>query len=319
MKALVNIAHGSGAEFMSISFARTLADKYDEIYISSVNKYFADALSNENSKFISIGMNELPSLFHTIMRSKDEWTVLNNEVYAESSFILRTDNYYASLARKWNVEAPDFNDQGTVYTPYLIVPEQLKEAAKQFAQQHKKFILFQRQGGINPVIPHNERLANVNRPEQGLKRAYPTDKSEQLVSLLNKDGYEVVQYCLPEEPHVKGTIFLNVEQNQLFYHELSKYAKGVITIDSSLLHLSVHNNDNVVVIWNQTQTDKDKCIGFGYQKCRNLFSRTDNDTPYFNGIPASPYIEYVDPETVYRTFKNEPERQDKIQKKQQVD
>lgn len=314
-KALVNISHGSGAEFMSISFARALTDKYDEIYISSVNKYFTDALAQENSKFVSIGMNELPSLFHTIMTDREDWVVLNNEVYQESQFVLRLDNYYASLARKWNIEEPEFNDQGSVYTPHLEAPEQLKQAAKKFSQEHKKFVLFQRQGGINPVVPHNERLAQLSRPEQGLKRSYPIDKSEKLVELLAKDGYEVVQYCLPEEPHVKGTIYLNQEQSQLFYHELSKYAKGVITIDSSLLHLSVHNNDNVVVIWNQTQTDKDKCIGFGYQKCKNLYSKTDNTTPYFNGIPASPYIEYVEPEEIYRAF-NEPKRQDKVSKKQ---
>lgn len=303
-KCLLTIGHGSGAEAMSISFARNLKDKYSEIYISAPNKYFADALALENSKFISIGQNELPSLFHTIMRDREEWSVLNNEVYGQSKFILRGSNYYTELAKLWNIEAPKYTGQGSTYTPYFIVPENIKKDAQQFAQQHKNFIMFQRQGGINPVTPPQQRMQMAQQPEMGLKRAYPIDKSERLVELLTKKGYEVLQYCLPEEPHIKGTIYTQTEANQLFYHELSKYAKGVITIDSSLLHLSVHNNDNVVAIWNQTQTPNQTTIGFGYDKCKNLYSEVDVDSPYFNGIPSSPYITYVEPETIVSAFED---------------
>lgn len=309
MNALITIERGSGAEFMSVSMVRELVKtkKYSSIYVSAVNKYFADCLQNEYPDIVySISRNELPTIFTTIMMDKDNWEVFKNDVYGTSDFILRKDNYYDSLRALWKMERKnDWDSNGSSYEPYLKIPETLLKGAEEFSKQHPNFIIFQRAGGINPVANHEERIRAVNTPEQGLKRAYPIDKSEELVNLLVKDKYEVLQYALPEEPHIKGTIYLNQEQNQLFYHALAKYCKGVITIDSSLMHLTIKDAPKQVVIALQTMSGKNDFRGFYYKKSIKVYDKNYNPaSPYFNGIPESPVINYPTPKEIYTAFTN---------------
>ena len=307
MNCLIVISHGSGCEMMSVSLIRELVktNKYSSIYVTAVNKYFADCLRNEFPDVVySIDRNELPTIFTTIMMDKDNWEVFNNEVYGTSDFTLRKDNFYDSLRALWKMDRKnDWDNNGSSYEPYLQIPEYFENSAKDFSQQHPKFIMFQRAGGINPVANHEERMRAANSPEQGLKRSYPIDKSEKLVELLVKDGYEVLQYALPEEPHIKGTIYLNQEQNQLLYHALAKYSKGVICIDSSLMHLTIKDAPKQVVIALQSMSGKDDFRGLYYKKSKKVYDKNYKPTaPYFNGIPESTVINYPDPKEVYEAF-----------------
>lgn len=303
---LLMVRHGSGLEFATISLARDLAKEYKSLYISSANTYFAECLERENGNIHAISNNELVSLFSTVMRDKKNWDVFDNEVYQTSKFFLRDDNIYDALREHWNMKRlNDWTKDGSSYTPYLsVIPDIIKRQVFEFTKQHPKLVMLQRKGGINPVVPHNERLRAVQAPERGLVRSYPLKESEEVVKLLVSKGYEVLQYCLPEEERVKGCLYMQQEQSQLFYYELSKHAAGIITIDSSLLHLSIHNNDNVVCIWEQSASGDRDCRGFGYKKAKNLYCKVDTSVPYFNGVPASPYIEYVAPEDIVEAFEH---------------
>lgn len=297
MKYLFLVNHGSGAEFMQVSLIREFAKQHnnDKVYISAVNKYFADSLAVELDNVESIDRGELYPLFTTIMQNKKAWTIFQPEVYQSPSFFLREDNFYDTYRELIGMKRlKNWDKNGTDTIPYIsFVPDFIKKDAEEFVKEHPNFILFQRQGGINPVLSPQERKESIQKGENGLKRSYPIPDSEKLVEALVNKGYEVLQYCLPEEPHIKSTLYLQNEANQLFYYELTKFCKGVITIDSSLLHLSIKNAPWVICLWAQSACGDKDCRGFGYKKAHNLFCHDYKPvSPYFNGMPDTPVIDY---------------------------
>lgn len=308
MNALYIIEHGSGAEFMQVAvIARELAVKYEKLYVSAINRYFADMLAVELDNVESIDRAELAPLFTTIMNDKSNWIVFNNDVYKTYKFFSRQDNFYDGYRELVGLERKNnWSEKGSDELPELLVPDNIKEEAKKFSVEHPNFVMVQFAGGINPVTPPPERLKILQQPEVGLKRKYPVKDAEKVVELLVKEGYEVLQYCLPEEVHIKGTFYMQEEQNQLLYHELSRYCKGVVCIDSSLMHLSIAHCPKMVVLWGQSASGKNNVEGFGYSKAINLTAKNYTPiSPYFNGIPDSPYIDWVKPEDVIKAFKKE--------------
>lgn len=308
MNYLFIVNHGSGAEYMQCSIIRDFAKEHkdDKVYVSAVNKYFADMLEMELSNCKSIDRNTIVPLFTQIMLDKSNWTVYQPEVYQQAKFFLREDNYYDTYRELIGMPRKnDWSEKGSDYTPELAIPQSVKDAAKQFADQHKNFILFQRRGGINPVSDHNSRVFATNRPETGLLRSWSMKESTRFVDLAKKAGYEVVQYKLPEEEGVVGCTVFERENTQLFYVELAKYAAAVVTIDSSLMHLAAKNAKKLVAIWGQSASNKDDCRGFGYSKAVNLFAKNYKPvSPYFNGVPDTPVVEMATAEDVMKALKS---------------
>lgn len=308
MNYLILVNHGSGAEFMQCSLIRDFAKEHpeDKVYISAINRYFADMLAEEVENVESIDRGEIAPLFNQIMNEKDEWFVYQPEVYQTYKFMTRQDNFYDCYRELLGMERKnDWSEKGSKYLPYLKIPESLEQEAKKFAEEHKKFVIFQRQGGINPVTPPNERINIVQQGEHGLKRAYPINYSEKVVEGLQARGYEVIQYCLPEEPHIKGTIYMQQEQNQLIYTALAKYASGIVCIDSSLMHLTIKDCKHMTVMWAQSASDKNNCCGFGYEKADNLFAHNYKPlSVYFTGIPDSPVVNMATPNEVLASVDN---------------
>ena len=114
-------------------------------------------------------------------------------------------------------------------------------------------------------------------------------------------GYEVLHYSLPNEPRLQNAIYMQTVMPQLFYHELAKYAEGIITIDSSLMHLAVKHCKKMIVIWVHTSP-----ISFGYSKDKviNLRNVTDDKIggPSMNMIPLTPIVDYPSPSEIYNMF-----------------
>ena len=191
--------------------------------------------------------------------------------------------------------------QATMPTFLMNTMDNINNAAE-FSKQHPRFVMFCRQGGLSNLPgPDGRRQPGQ---EHGLLRSYPIDKSEKLVELLNQKGYEVLQVCLPEEPHIKDAIYMNAEMPMTFYTELAKYAEAVITIDSSLMHFTIANCKKMVAIWLQTNVN-----GFGYVKAINL--NPVNYTPIsllLSGIQDSPICEPVSPEEIVNAVEGRTEK-----------
>lgn len=298
--AFMPVSHGSGREFMQIAvIGRLLARRYKRVYITAFNKYFAEALADEFENVTVIDGAEVQSFWHSHWHEKDDIDVFSEDPYNMNNFSMRRLHIYDAWAQLY--ELPSL---GPDTLPILKAPEQIQEGAKNFAKSHKRFIIFQRAGGQNPIgVRRDEKghiMQSYNTNEIGLKRAYPLKESERLVKKFREAGYEVLQYCLENEPHVKGAIYLNNEQNQLFYMELAKYAEGVVTIDSSLMHLTVANAKKIVVIWGQTSVKS-----FGYSKAVNIQLNDDKSFggPSMTNVQLFPEVKFPTADEVFKAFK----------------
>lgn len=303
-RAFLNVTRGSGREFMSCAvIARELAAKYDTLYLAAFNKYFAEALADELDNVRVIDQAEIASFWNTHYDKVQDNFIA--EPYNLSDFSMRRIHFYDAYRKVIGLdEKHDWNENGTSTLPKLVVPKAMQNSAFEFSKQHKKFVIVQFHGGQNPVgVKRNEQNLIVQPymyNEVGLHRHYPMDKADELCSLLKAEGYEVLQYTLNNEPHCKDALYLQHENNQLWWHALSEYADGIITIDSSLMHLGISNCKKMCVIWVQTSP-----INFGYQKAVNIISNKVEDFggPSMAGVPLNPDVNYPDPEYVVKCFK----------------
>lgn len=297
--AYMPVNHGSGREFIQIAvIGRQLAKMYEKVYITAFNKYFAEALAAELPNVVVIDGAEINAFWHKHWNERNEIDIFSEDPYGMNNFSMRRLNIYSAWAMLF--ELPSDVER---MLPVLKVPSNIEEGVKDFAAKHDKFIIFQRAGGQNPVGARRNENGHICQPyntnEIGLKRSYPLEKSERLVQLFRDAGYEVLQYCLENEPHVKGAIYFNTEQNQLFYMELAKYADGVVTIDSSLMHLTIANCKKMVVIWGQTSVRS-----FGYRKAINI-QLNDEDSfggPSMTGVQLFPEVKFPEPDVVFKAF-----------------
>lgn len=303
-RAFLNVTRGSGREFMTCAvIARELAAKYDVLYLSAFNKYFADALADELDNVKVIDQAEIASFWNTHWGKVDDNFIA--DPYNLSDFSLRRMNFYDAYRYVTGLEVKnDWTVDGTTTLPQLQVPMAMRNAAVEFAKQHKKFVIVQFHGGQNPIGVPRDNNGNITQPynynEVGLHRHYPMDKAEEVCRLLKEDGYEVLQYTLNNEPHCKDALYLQRENNQLWWHALSEFADGIITIDSSLQHLGIAKCKKMTVIWVQTLP-----VNFGYQKAVNIVTNKYDDIggPSMAGVPLNPEVNYPDPKYVVQCYK----------------
>ena len=300
--AFINVTRGSGREYVTVAvIVRELASKYKKVYCAAFNYEFVDALSKELNNVVPIKENEIGTFFNT------HWTELYNnldifseEPYNLGDFGMRRIGFIDAYRYVTGLEASKQSSEPSSVYPYIKPTTEIINAAVDFSKAHKKFILVQFHGGQNPagMQPNQQYIYEEN----GLKRHYPLEMANELVTKLKADGYEVLHYTLPNEPHLKDAIYMQNIMPQLFYQEVAKYAEGVVTIDSSLMHLTSSTAKKMVVIWVQTSP-----LSFGYKKdgIVNLRKVEDKDIggPSMGAVPLNPVVIYPTVSEVYDTFK----------------
>lgn len=303
--AVYTVMGGLGRQLMQAQIALELTEKYDKVlvfahYVNELSVFFSG-----HPKVTLLTYDQLGAMSATIMANPDDYDIFRYNIYDDGEFSKKRASFY-NVARKLvglkeKKEDNSEDGQATMPTFLMNTMDNINNAAE-FAKQHPRFVLFCRQGGLSNIPgPDGRRQPGQ---EHGLLRAYPIDKSEKLVELLNQKGYEVLQVCLPEEPHIKGAIYMNNEMPMTFYTELAKYAEAVITIDSSLMHFTIANCKKMVAIWLQTNVN-----GFGYVKAINL--QPVDYTPIallMSGIQDSPICEPVSPEDVLDALEGRTEK-----------
>ena len=293
--AVYTVMGGLGRQLMQAQIALELTEKYDKVlvfahYVNELSVFFSG-----HPKVTLLTYDQLGAMSATIMANPDDYDIFRYNIYDDGEFSKKRASFY-NVARtlcglKEKKEDNNADGQATMPTFLMNTMDNINNAAE-FAKQHPRFVMFCRQGGLSSLPgPDGRRQPGQ---EHELLRSYPIDKSERLVELLNQKGYEVLQVCLPEEPHIKDTIYMNQEMPMTFYTELAKYAEAVITIDSSLMHFTIANCKKMLSIWRETNVN-----GFGYVKAINL--KPVDYTPVallLSGIQDSPICEPVSPEEV---------------------
>ncbi len=303
--AVYTIMGGLGRQLMQAQIALELTEKYEKVlvfahYVSELSVFFSG-----HPKVTLLTYDQLSAMSATIMANPDDYDIFRYNIYDDGEFSKKRASFY-NVARKLaglKEKKEDNNADGQVTMPTFLMNtmDNINNAAE-FAKQHPKFVLFCRQGGLSNIPgPDGRRQPGQ---EHGLLRSYPIDKSEKLVEILSQKGYEILQVCLPEEPHIKGAIYMNQEMPMTFYTELAKYAEAVITIDSSLMHFTIANCKKMVAVWLQTNVN-----GFGYVKAINL--NPVDYTPIallLSGIQDSPVCTPVEPEEIVNAIEGRPEK-----------
>ena len=293
--AVYTVMGGLGRQLMQAQIALELTEKYDKVlvfahYVNELSVFFSG-----HPKVTLLTYDQLGAMSATIMANPDDYDIFRYNIYDDGEFSKKRASFY-NVARKLcglkeKKEDNNADGQATMPTFLMNTMDNINNAAE-FAKQHPRFVMFCRQGGLSNLPgPDGRRQPGQ---EHELLRSYPIDKSERLVELLNQKGYEVLQVCLPEEPHIKDAIYMNQEMPMTFYTELAKYAEAVITIDSSLMHFTIANCKKMLSIWRETNVN-----GFGYVKAINL--KPVDYTPVallLSGIQDSPIWEPVSPEEV---------------------
>ena len=300
MIAVYFIQGGLGRQLAQGVIAKELTEKYDKVivfahYINELSVFFANY-----PKITLCSYDQLPALSAAIMANPDEYDIYKHNIYDDGLFMKKKASFYNTARKLVNLptKAADENEDGQMTVPvFEVVPNDVATNAANFSKEHKKFVMFCRQGGLSNLPgPDGRRTPGV---EHGLLRAYPINKSEELVRMLNEEGYEVLQVCLPEEPHIGGCIYLNNEMPMTFYAELAKYADAVITIDSSLMHFTINNCKRMVAIWLQTNPN-----GFGYKKAINLKPKSYSPVALLlSGVQDSPICEPASPNEILEAMK----------------
>ena len=293
--AVYTVMGGLGRQLMQAQIALELTEKYDKVlvfahYVNELSVFFSG-----HPKVTLLTYDQLGAMSATIMANPDDYDIFRYNIYDDGEFSKKRASFY-NVARKLcglkeKKEDNNADGQATMPTFLMNTMDNINNAAE-FAKQHPRFVMFCRQGGLSNLPgPDGRRQPGQ---EHELLRSCPIDKSERLVELLNQKGYEVLQVCLPEEPHIKDAIYMNQEMPMTFYTELAKYAEAVITIDSSLMHFTIANCKKMLSIWRETNVN-----GFGYVKAINL--KPVDYTPVallLSGIQDSPICEPVSPEEV---------------------
>ena len=295
--AVYTVMGGLGRQLMQAQIALELTEKYDRVlvfahYVNELSVFFSG-----HPKVTLLTYDQLSAMSATIMAHPDDYDLFRYNIYDDGEFSKKRASFY-NVARKLvglKEKKEDNNKDGQITMPTFLMNtmDNINNAAE-FSKQHPRFVMFCRQGGLSN-LPGPDGIRQPGQ-EHGLLRSYPIDKSEKLIELLNQRGYEVLQVCLPEEPHIKNAIYMNNEMPMTFYTELAKYAEAVITIDSSLMHFTIANCKKMVAIWLQTNVN-----GFGYVKAINLLPK--DYTPIallMSGIMDSPVCTPVSPEEIVK-------------------
>ena len=278
------IQGGQGAQLMKCYMAADLCEKYENVYVILGYRNCGELIARDHPNMHIIEWQQAQALFASVMQDPDNWDVVNLDPYRDGDFELRRAHFFDICRKQLNLEPKDDSTpNGSETMPTYTNVEEIVKAGEEFHKQHPKFVLLCIKGGMSSLRQPNGQRA-IPGPELGLLREYPVDKAEQLVQKLNDKGYQVVQVCLPEETHVKGTITMTNEVPMEMYGELAKYAECVITVDSSLMHFAINNCKKMIVLWRATAP-----TSFGYNKAINLKSPDYKPiAPLFSGIPDTP-------------------------------
>lgn len=240
----------------------------------------------------------------------DDTYIAIDHIYDTDAFIRKEISYADAFRRlclipekndkehgmniKSNLNTKRVADFSVILKQFL---DKIHEAGKE------DFIIFQHTGGQTPLISlQAPKDANGNvdwakipytGADNGLSRHYPTEKASRFVELFKKAHPKtaVVSYTLPNEPVAEGSIRFIMPY--LSYIDVAKLpeCKGIVTIDSSLQHLTA-GLTRTVVMWHHTLPQS-----FGYAYNLNLVAKCKREgIKYFSALGASGNrIEYIEP------------------------
>lgn len=307
----VNVSGGTGFNMAFISWVAAYKNEYpeDELEIYALSPYFD--LYEASSAIDGVYKPEEIRDFIFDANSKGAKLIMHR-LYDMDGFIKKELNYHEAwsdlLGLKRLSKSPVASfDRLTAKYPQLT--NQVSDILKQL-KDYDSFIILQTWGGQSPLVKvpigvrKDENGNDVQFPDWGkvpydyehepLRRHYPIEKAQEFVDLFKKAHPKVaiIHYSLPNEPALKDTFKFTVPY--LTYYELARAdgCDGIVSIDSSLPHLTA-GLCKAVVLWAHSTP---KAFGYDYNKNIIQDCRRD-DILYFSALgPSNARVDYIKPQ-----------------------
>ena len=230
----------------------------------------------------------------------DNARLVIDNMYQTEEFIYKTINYKDAWLKMLGIE--DSIDEVKVcvepLTAYPALQNFVDQVKKDIKDKgYKDFAIMQFTGGQSPLVqvPNNDwTKVPYDYQNEPLKRHYPIEKAQAFVELYHKANPEtaVILYQLPNEPKPQGEFIFNYVIPYLTYNLLAREAKEIVTIDSSLQHLTA-GLCKTTVIWGHSLPES-----FGYEYNNNIIQECRrDDLCYFTELgPSGARVKYITPE-----------------------
>lgn len=306
---------GKNISFTGVAKYLKESNLFDQIYVMSPYYDVFEACSyvdgvykpNEVRDFIFDAKNDEGS------------KLVNDNMYETQEFIFKQEGYAEAWCKLLDVEPLDLNG----YTVALDAIEskfpncirdkdRIIKAIKD--KGFEDFVIMQFTGGQTPLVQvpvgirknangQDENFADwskvpYNYDNEPLKRHYPKEKAQQFVELFEAAHPKtaIIMYQLPNEPCPDRPNVVRATVPYLVYNLLAKEATGIVTIDSSLQHLTA-GLTKTVVIWGHSLPEH-----FGYVYNENVIQdcRRD-DICYFTALgPSGARVHYIEPKDLLK-------------------
>ena len=254
----------------------------------------------------------------------NDGTLVMQRLYDMDGFIKKELNYseaWSDLLGLPRLEKPVTANFENAKVKFPNITNQKNEILKAI-NKFDDFIIVQFWGGQSPLVqvPVGQdekgnkfpdwRQVPYNYENEPLRRHYPIEKAQKFVELYMKEHPKtaIIQYSLPNEPMLQGDNIVHATVPYLCYYELAKddKCKGIVSIDSSLPHLTA-GLTKTVVIWAHSSNDRNKSerqvyFPFGYEYNVNVVQpcRRD-DVLFFSALgPSSAKVDYIEPEELLK-------------------
>lgn len=253
----------------------------------------------------------------------DSGELILTRLYDMDKFVKKQLNYSQAWAELLKIPFTD-TEIGTKVksnlTPLTAYPglsnnvNQVRDVIKN--NGFEDFIIVQFTGGQSPLVQVPSQVGPDGKPNgqpdwskvpynydnEPLKRHYPLEKAQKFCDLYHEKHPKtaIVLYQLPNEPAPDGDYIVKGVMPYLAYYLLAKDAKAIVTIDSSLQHLTA-GLAPTTVIWGHSAPEH-----FGYSCNKNIVQNCRrNDLFYFTALgPSGARVKYIEPEDLLEFVEN---------------
>ena len=246
---VIDITGGIGKHIMATSFIRYLNEKYPKRKITVISPY------PEFFEYNPRIFRNLPSgqayLFEDYIKGKD---------YRKGEPYQRFE-YYDEKKHLMEVfpQAYGFNCFNEIPKSEIFLTKGEEAEGEMFCKQNGPLLTFQMCGGLSSGMAIGRM--KIDSKQRDLPFKFAVKVAEQL---LNK-GFKLLQIRNENEPVIPGTIQIKLPFRNLL--AISKYSKGHVGIDSSMMHGSAVFEKPQLIFWGQT--DKNN-LGYDHPGVFNI-------------------------------------------------
>ena len=254
MDFVIEVTGGIGKHIMATSLVKWINEKYPDSKIIVVSAY-PEVFEMNPRVYRNLHLMQ-PYLFEDYIKGKD---FRKGEPY---SII----DYYRDENKKHLMyvmpKAYGFNEYNENPETELYLTKGDEEGGRIFNENNPRLLTIQVAGGVGPGMNgcNKDKIDNSQRDLE-------FQLSIKVTNELMRKGYRLLQIRTKQERELPGCIQLDTNFRNLF--AISKYSKGHVGIDSSMMHTAASLKKPMLIFWGGTHMDN---LGYKYDGVFNAYN-----------------------------------------------